>query len=86
MDLSAVSSIHRAANGSVELKFIDKIKLIELLLAAGDDRPRAETGDGFIRALDRAAMRLGAESGAAKAADDCAAGELDLERERCSAE
>lgn len=85
LDLSAVSSIHIMANGSVELKFIDRIKLIELLLAAGDDRPRAEAGDGFIQALDRAAMRLGGD-GAAKTADGYAAGELDLARERRSAE
>ena len=80
LDLSAVSSIHRAANGAVDVKFIDRIKLIELLLAAGDDRRRADSGDGFIQALDRAAMRLGGESG-----HEYAAGELDIARERSAA-
>lgn len=86
LDLSAVGSIHRAANGAVDVKFIDRIKLIELLLGASDDRPRGEAGDGFIQALDRAAMRLGGDEGAAKAADEYAAGELDLARERRAAD
>ncbi|MCM1150091.1 MAG: hypothetical protein NC319_08445 [Butyricicoccus sp.] len=85
LDLSAVSSIHRMANGSVEMKFIDRIKLIELLLDAGDDRRRAEGGDGFIQALDRAAMRLGGET-RQRGADEYAAGELDLARERRAAD
>ena len=82
MDLSAVSSIHRMANGSVELKFIDRIKLIELLLAAeGGVKSAAGEGDGFIAALDRAAMRLGGAQAGTAGADPYAAGELDLERE-----
>lgn len=86
LDLSAVSSIHRMANGSVEMKFIDRIKLIELLLAAGDDnRRRAECGDGFIQALDRAAMRLGGEA-RRQGPDEFAAGEFDLPRERRAAD
>lgn len=86
LDLTALSSIHCMASGSVELKFIDRIKLIELLLAAGDDRRRGGEGDGFIQALDRAAQKLGGEPGAGKersgGEDGYAAGELDLERER----
>lgn len=82
LDLSAVSSIHRAANGAVDMKFIDRIKLIELLLNAADDgRRRAEPGDGFIQALDRAAMRLGGE-----ARGEYAAGEFDIARERAAAD
>lgn len=67
MDLAAVSSIHTMANGSVELKFIDRIKLIELLLSAENEQKRAAS-DGFIEALDRAAQRLGGD-GAAAAGD-----------------
>lgn len=76
LDLSALSSIHRMANGSVELKFIDRIKLIELLLNAGDDARRGAEGDGFIQALDRAALRLGGarDAGADKARDAVAHG------------
>lgn len=58
LDLAAVSSIHTLANGSVELKFIDRIKLIELLLAA-EGGQKQSASDGFIEALDRAAQRLG---------------------------
>ena len=66
LDLTALASIHRAANGAVDLKFIDRIKLIELLLDAGREK-RAEPADGFIQALDRAARRLGAEDAAGEA-------------------
>ena len=64
MDLAALSSIHRMANGSVELKFIDRIKLIELLLSAGNE-PKRAASDGFIEALDRAAQRLVGDGAAA---------------------
>ncbi len=81
LDLCAVSSIHRAANGAVDVKFIDRIKLIELLLSAGDDRPRGDGDGGFIQAIDRAAMRLGGED-----RYEFAAGELDIARERRAAD
>lgn len=58
LDLTALASIHRAANGAVEIKFIDRIKLLELLLAAGEEKPESSS-DGFMQALDRAAQRLG---------------------------
>jgi len=58
LDLTALSSIHRMSNGSVELKFIDRIKLIELLLMS-PGTGGAQESDGFIQALDRAARRLG---------------------------
>lgn len=74
MDLSALSSIHRVANGSVELKFIDRIKLIELLLAACDDRRADGSGDGFIQALDRAAQRLGGAGAPAPPEEDADSG------------
>ena len=67
LDLGSLSAIHTTANGSVELKFIDKIKLFELLLSAeSEDKPAS---DGFIEAIDRAAMRLG------KGAEDTGDGE-----------
>ena len=70
MDLSALSSIRRMANGAVEIKFIDRIKLIELLLSAEGGTER-KASDGFIEALDRAARRLGAERAQT---DDCTDG------------
>ncbi|MGN1002546.1 MAG: XRE family transcriptional regulator [Oscillospiraceae bacterium] len=62
LDLSALSSIHRAANGAVELKMTDRLKLIELILGATE--PEAEgTPSGaaeLIGALNHAAERLAA--------------------------
>ena len=72
LDLTALSAIHRAANGAVDLKFIDRIKLIELLLDAGGEK-RREMDDGFIQALDRAAQRLGG-SGAQDGEPEAGAG------------
>ena len=57
LDLSALSGIHRMANGAVEVKMIDRVKLIELLLAAEEQSGESDTL-GFIRALDAAADRL----------------------------
>lgn len=62
LDLTALASIHRAANGAVDIKFIDRIKLLELLLSAEEDRA-APASDGFMQALDRAAQRLGGGNG-----------------------
>lgn len=57
LDLASLSSIHIAANGSVELKFIDKIKLIELLLSTTQTLNQPAS-DAFINAIDRAAAKL----------------------------
>ena len=58
LDLTALRSLRRLSNGTVEIEFIDRIKLIELLLSAGQDGENGGAGN-LIRALDRAAERLG---------------------------
>lgn len=60
LDLSELSAVHRLANGTVELKMIDRIKLIELLLTARElENDGGDGGNGLLAALDRAAGRLG---------------------------
>ena len=53
MDLSAVTEFRRNANGSVEMKFIDRVKalgaLYEMLGSGGGDETEA-----FFRALEEA--------------------------------
>ena len=58
LDLTALRSLRRLSNGTVEIEFIDRIKLIELLLSAGQDVGNGGAGS-LIQALDRAAERLG---------------------------
>ena len=58
LDLTALRSLRRLSNGTVEIEFIDRIKLIELLLSAGQDGENGGAGS-LIQALDRAAERLG---------------------------
>ena len=58
LDLTALRSLRRLSNGTVELELIDRIKLIELLLSAGQDGENGGAGS-LIQALDRAAERLG---------------------------
>ena len=64
LDLRQVASLHRAANGGVEIKLVDKARLIAMLLeATAGDEPEStgEVRDGresFVEALDRAARRI----------------------------
>lgn len=58
LDLSALAGIHRLSNGTVELKFVDRIKLLELLMAAEEAEAATDGAAGFVQALDRAAERL----------------------------
>ena len=60
LDLSCLAGVH-TTSGGIELKFVDRAKLIELLLAATEERsdPRDAAG-GLIAAIDGAADRLGA--------------------------
>ena len=58
LDLTALRSLRRLSNGTVELELIDRIKLIELLLSAGQGGENGGAGS-LIQALDRAAERLG---------------------------
>ena len=59
LDLRALAGVHTSGNGGVEVKLIDRIKLIELLLAATEERPdpSAEAA-GLISAMERSAAEL----------------------------
>ena len=57
MDLSALTELHRLSNGTVELKFIDRIKLLELLERAGARSAEAGTA-ALVAAIETAADRL----------------------------
>lgn len=61
MDLRRVVSMHRAANGGVEVKFADRAELIELLLEATEEKAAAADsgGAGLLEAINRAAERMG---------------------------
>jgi len=70
LDLRQVVSLHRGANGGVEIKLVDKAKLIAMLLEATAEDECAEKcaeeddeGQGFIEALNRAAATLRAVHG-----------------------
>lgn len=63
LDLRSLASIHRLSNGTVELKLIDRLKLLELLLAAAAEQEQGREGaESFIAALDRASARLREET------------------------
>ena len=57
LDLGALTEFHRLSNGTVELKFLDRVKLLELMerITAGS----GETGAAeLLSAIDSAADRL----------------------------
>ena len=62
MDLSALTELHRVANGSIELKLIDRSKLLQLLaeIEAGS---RSEQTAELVRAIRQAADRLPERTG-----------------------
>ena len=65
MDLRRVVSMHRAANGGVEVKFADRAELIELLLQATEEKASAGNGgSGLLEAINRAAQRMSEEENA----------------------
>ncbi len=68
LDLRQVVSLHRAANGGLEIKLMDKAKLIAMLLEATAEEENEDKGSGstdekagFVEALNRAASRIYAE-------------------------
>lgn len=71
LDLRRVVSLHKAANGGVEVKMLDRGELIELLLEATEEKPEAEGKGGgeLIAAIDRAAARFGNAEGTQLAED-----------------
>lgn len=60
LDLTLVSEIKRGAKGEVEVKFFNRIALLELLskLVEGVQEENSEA-ESFFTAMDRAAARLG---------------------------
>ena len=62
MDLGLLDGIH-TTSGGVDVKLLDRAKLIELLLAATEGDGSADvTAGGLIAALNGAAERLGREN------------------------
>ena len=59
LDLRCLAGVH-TTSGGIEIKLVDRAKLIELLLAATEEKhdPRDAAG-GLIAAIDTAADRLG---------------------------
>ena len=57
LDLSALTELHRLSNGTVEMKFIDRVKLLELLEQIVARRPDAGAAE-LLSAIDSAADRL----------------------------
>ena len=51
LNLDALTEFKRGANGVIELKFIDRVRLLELLLDASD-RSGEEQVDRFLRAME----------------------------------
>jgi len=77
LDLRALAGVHTSGNGGVEVKLIDRTKLIELLLAATEERPEpAAEAAGLISAIERSAEKIagtadrGGQKRAAAAGDD----------------
>ena len=61
MDLSLLDGIH-TTSGGVDVKLLDRAKLIELLLSATEGDDSGQSAGGLIAALNGAAGRLGRES------------------------
>ena len=62
MDLSMVAEMRKGAKGEVEVKFYNRIALLELLakLTEENEEDDEESGaESFFTAMDRAAARLG---------------------------
>ena len=58
LDLSLLSEIKRSPNGTVELKFVDRVAILKAL-AELQNAEHSENGNaGFYAALDRAAEKL----------------------------
>ena len=65
LDLGALAELKRLSNGSVEMKFIDRIKLLELMTELR--QASAETGAAeLVAAINSAADRLPGRGNAAE--------------------
>ena len=61
MDLSLLDGIH-TTSGGVDVRLLDRAKLIELLLSATEGDDGGRSAGGLIAALNGAAGRLGREA------------------------
>ena len=63
LDLSMVAEMKKGAKGEVEVKFFNRIALLELLarlMSEEDEEPEdGSEAESFFTAMDRAAARLG---------------------------
>lgn len=59
MDLAALAEFRRVSNGTVELKFIDRVKALEALYAMLGSGADGEETEAFFRALEEAAEEDG---------------------------
>ena len=59
LELSRLSELEKVSNGTVKVKALDRVKLIELLLSAtqGAAAPQSDA-TGILAALDRASQRM----------------------------
>jgi len=64
LDLRLLTGVHTTGSGGVEVKLIDRCRLIELLLHATEPKTDpADAAAGLIAALERSASRLGEGTG-----------------------
>ena len=61
LDLSALTELHRLSNGTVEMKFVDRVKLLELLRQVLRGAEEAGAAD-LVTAINSAANRLKPQS------------------------
>ena len=65
LDLSALTELHRLSNGTVEMKFIDRVKLLELLkdvIRGSEEAGAADLVSAINSAADRLTSRLPEET------------------------
>lgn len=68
LDLSRLSELEKVSNGTVKVKALDRVKLIELLLNATEGAATADSDStGILAALERASQRM---AGGEKAAEN----------------
>jgi hypothetical protein len=64
LDLNMVSELKRNANGTVEVKLLDRVKLLELMSEMlSSAQSESEKARDFFSALDRTARQLGLDDG-----------------------
>lgn len=62
LDLSMVSEIKRGAKGELEVKFLNRVALLELLAGFLENGPEKNNeAESFFTAMDKAAARLGSD-------------------------